>query len=108
MSKNLLKNILGPILAVRLLFVIVSGFADGLSPAQVLGTFFLAVLYLAAVIGVFRFEKKGLILALLLVVLHLYVAFLNIDVLNSMETLALLLDVAMVVLIFISFKKLKT
>ena len=108
MTKNLLKNILGPILAFRLLIVILSGFADGLTPAQILGTFFLAVLYLAAVIGVFKFEKKGLVVALLLVLLHLYVAVSNFGGLNTIETVNLVLDFVLLALIFISFRKFKT
>jgi len=107
MNTKIIKNILGLILVYRLLELlntIRSGYLEEFSIAQVMGMAFFAILYLAAIIGVLKGQKKGFVIALVLAIIHLLMALSSLNGLNIVETINLILDVVIIVS-FLLFNK---
>ena len=108
MNKYKFGVVLALLLAVRLAGQIINIFSNQPSGSQAMVSIIVAILYLAALLGVIGHKKSGIIIALILVLLNLVGGIFNLSSLSGIEIFNFLLDVLMLVFIYFSNKEIKT
>ena len=108
MNKYKFGVVLAILLAVRLAGQIINIFSNQPSGSQAMVSIIVAILYLAALLGVIGHKKSGIIIALILVLLNLVGGIFNLSSLSGIGIFNFLLDVLMLVFIYFSNKEIKT